>query len=229
MNRVSDKLRPTLAQPGHDVVVDRLVSVLSPIGQHRAILPKAIKRRGKKRKRKTKSGIAENGNENVPGRSAPPEQTTPSPSIREHLLIGFNSVTRHLEALSTCSRKNTIFTTKDEPTDKPRHVAVVFLLRSMDDLIYSHLPTLCHTASLAHPDLPATRLVLLSRSAEKQLSTAMGQSASVSILAVLEDGEQSPGLAALTEYVRENVEDVEVSWLKQAAEGKWLGTQVDVQ
>lgn len=148
------------------------------------------------------------------------------PNIHEDVLVGFNAVTRYLETLSTFSRKGESGMTEEQ---KPRHVAAVFLLRDMDDLIYSHLPTLCHTASLAYPELPATRLVMLDPSVEKKVAAALVQSPNVSVLALLEAVEQDASSMGLIDYVRGEVEAIEVPWLKQAMEAQWLGTKVDVQ
>lgn len=99
----------------------------------------------------------------------------------------------------------------------------------MDDLIYSHLPILCHTASLAHRDLPPTRLVLLDQSVEKDIVAAIAQARGVSLLALLEEAGTTESGKAVLEYVREHVEPAEVPWLKQATEAQWRGTKVDVQ
>jgi len=107
---------------------------------------------------------------------------------------------------------------------KPGHIAAVFLLRPMDDLIYTHFPTLCYTASLAHPDQLPTRLVLLDPSVEKTLTEVLAYSR-VSVLALLDDGASG----RLVELVRELVDPPDVPWLKSIVDPRWLGTQIDVQ
>jgi len=164
-----------------------------------------------------------------------PSTSTPKPD--PHILIGFNAVTRHLEALSTISGNHLDLSCPAElaPEHQPpcRHVAAVFLLRPLDELIYVHLPTLCYTASLAHPGLPRTRLVLLDESAEPQIAKALGL-ARVSVLAVIEPPESgspeasAPGMEILTAYVREHIEAVGAGWLADAVDARWLGTKVDV-
>jgi len=149
------------------------------------------------------------------------------PSIASNILIGFNQVTSHLEALSAISAQHLgVFTTAEKPTEqtKPCHIAAVFLLRPMDDLIYTHIPALCYTASLAHADLPPIRLIVLDLSVERRMVDALG-CPRVSVIALL-NGEEA---IKVTEYVRKHVEVLEVPWLKQAAEARWLGTKVDVQ
>lgn len=99
----------------------------------------------------------------------------------------------------------------------------------MDDLIYSHLPILCHTASLAHRDLPRTSLILLDQSVGKDVVAAIAQARGVSLLALMEEAGTTESGKAVLEYVRKHVEPAEVPWLKQATEAQWLGTKVDVQ
>lgn len=99
----------------------------------------------------------------------------------------------------------------------------------MDDLTYSHLPTLSLTATAAHPTLPITRFVLLDATVEKRLAAAMGLPIGISVLAVLDDGKDVPGMEGLINYILEHVNPVEVPWLKEATEAKWLGTKVTTQ
>ncbi|KAF2171711.1 hypothetical protein M409DRAFT_17948 [Zasmidium cellare ATCC 36951] len=214
-----------LQQPQHDAVTRLLVEVLRPIGAYRTNIPKqSKKKRAKKRKRKaTPAEEAKADEDGMTGVEIPGLQP---PRIQEDVLVGFNAVTRHLETLSTFSSKAAASTKEAE---KPRHVAAVFLLRPLDDLIYSHLPALCHTASLAHAERPATRLVLLDPSVEKAVAAALARSPNVSVLAILEASDEDEGSEVLTEYVRKEVKAIDIPWLKQAMEAQWLGTQVDVQ
>lgn len=216
--------RSQLQQPQHDAIAQLLVNILKPIGDYRTNLPKSTKARNKKRKRKAKSAEEAKSNEDaMEGIEVPRVEP---PRIQGDVLVGFNAVTRHLETLSTFSSKNASNTKEGE---KLRHVAAVFLLRELDDLIYSHLPTMCHTASLAHPELPATRLALLDHSVEKKVAAALEQSPNVSVLALLEAAEEDVGSKGLIDYVREEVAAVDVPWLKQATDAQWLGTNINVQ
>lgn len=99
----------------------------------------------------------------------------------------------------------------------------------MDDLIYSHLPLLCQTASLAHPDFAPTRLILLDPSIEPKITEAVAQLKGVSVLALIDDADNVAGSQSLTEYVRENIQAIDVPWLKQIADGQWLGTAIEVK
>lgn len=186
-----------------------------------------MKKRSKKRRRTATSAEEAKREEGAPGEQRPPVQP---PRTQEDVVVGFNAVTRHLEALSALSNSIASGQKTSKDDDKPRHVAAVFLLRPLDDLIYSHLPTLCHTASLAHPELPATRLVLLDPASEEKVAAALAQSPNVSMLAILEvEQSEESGRKVLADYVRREVQAVEVPWLKEAMEAQWLGTKVDVQ
>ena len=139
-------------------------------------------------------------------------------------------MTRHLERLSLLSAKKAGLdarTPNEASEEEFRHVIAVFLFRPMDDLIFSHLPTMCYTPSLARPDTPPTRLVLLDSNVGKRVLEAVRQPITLSVLAVLDGGEENmPGLKALEDYVREHVEPVDVPWLRDVMKGEWLGTKI---
>lgn len=205
-------------EPRFDISMPTYDSLLAPIGVYRATIPKSKGKKHRKRKR---------GDTDSTHESKDRDNDTPikALNIQNQLLIGFNQVTRHLEKLSTDSRKKHGSSTPDEtPT---QHIAVVFLLRPLDDLMYSHIPTLCYTASAAHPELPPTRLVVLDSSVETRVLGNLSQSRSVSVLAVLDGGQDLDGLDKLVGYVREHVEPIDVPWLREAREGKWLGMKID--
>lgn len=149
------------------------------------------------------------------------------------MLVGFNSVQQHLERLSSRSDQLLRSGKSDEEgydDQELLHIAAVFLFRSLDEAIYSHLPVLCVTASLANPTLPSTRLVLLDAGAEKRVAAALGlPGASIIALKDAQGDSTAPGLRALLDYVREEVGVLNVEWLKDALEARWLATKVDIQ
>lgn len=51
----------------------------------------------------------------------------------------------------------------------------------------------------------------------------------VSVLAILDGEEDIPALKAVTDYVREQVEPVDVPWLKEAIEAKYMSANVNSQ
>ncbi|KAF4538744.1 hypothetical protein BFW01_g8463 [Lasiodiplodia theobromae] len=80
---------PQLATADHDIMLEMLVNLLAPIGQHRSahVTPSKGKR-SKKRKR--------HGAPSEAAASAPP----PPPDLTRHITVGINSTTRHLEQLA---------------------------------------------------------------------------------------------------------------------------------
>ncbi|KAK0345682.1 RNase P and RNase MRP subunit [Friedmanniomyces endolithicus] len=219
--------------------------LLSRLGEANPQHPRSKGKRSRKRKRqspgsKTISPNPETAKSDPENLKIPKkiirDQSLHSPNPDPHILIGFNAVTQHLEALSATSAQHlSLFRLAEVKAEKQppiRHIFAVFLLRPLDELIYAHLPTLCYTASLAHPKLPATRLVLLDDSAETQIAGALGL-ARVSVLAILEPEAGSsevavPGMDSLMAYVREHVVVMGAGWLADAVSAKWLGTKVDV-
>jgi len=197
-------------------------SALTPVGAHQKNASISSGKRCKKRKRnKSSSEEAE-----------VQEQPSPRPPILSKLLLGFNEVTRSLESLSNISGKRLgLFALKSDNGEgnQPPPIAAVFLLRPSDDLVFSHVPTLCYTASLAYPDRQPTRLLVLNPAVEGRIAGALGRSPRVSLLALRESAgvEDGAGTKALLDYVREHVRPVEVPWLREAAEARWLGTKID--
>ncbi|KAK5708072.1 RNase P and RNase MRP subunit [Elasticomyces elasticus] len=190
--------------------------LLTPIKQHNSHIAKSKGKRIRKRKHSSTT------EDTVP--ITPPSS---KPQVASQLLVGFNNVNRHLETLSATGGAHP--TPKVDSEHARAHVGAVFLFRSLDDVIYSDLPTLCGIATLSRPESPATRLVLLDSNTEAQLTKILGH-ARVSMLAVM-DPESSgdvPGLQILLNYVREHVDAIESGWLTEAVSARWLGTKVDV-
>ncbi|KAK5743178.1 RNase P and RNase MRP subunit, partial [Elasticomyces elasticus] len=195
--------------------------LLTPIKEHNSHISKS---RGK-RNRKRKHSLTTEDTVTI----TPPSS---KPQVTSHLQVGFNKVNRHLETLSATASQGHggAHPTSAVDTEHARaHVGAVFLFRSLEDVIYSHLLTLCGIATLSHPESPVTRLVLLDSATEAQLAKILGH-ARVSMLAVM-DPESSgdvPGLQTLLNYVREHVAAIESGWLTEAVSARWLGTKLDV-
>ena len=88
---------------------------------------------------------------------------------------------------------------------------------------YTFLPSLI--AQIAHTQSshrPQTLLVPLSIHSEAKLSSALGIPR-VGVVGVFED---APGAEALQEYVRDNVALVDVPWVGEVGDGRWLGTRI---
>ncbi|TVY13676.1 hypothetical protein LARI1_G008407 [Lachnellula arida] len=226
---------PEINPEQQDTILELLCSILSPIGQHRLnhIQPSKGKR-DKKRKRK-EAKLAE-----VPSDTSKP----PVPEISSFVVVGLNSITRHLESSSKASkpkqaRDYVIEVTKahepanakileiTNPEDKPQpspHLSAIFVPRSSQpSILHTHLPQLIATASKEHPDLPATRLVQLPKDCDARLCEALGLSR-VSFIGLLEG---APHSKALVELVRESVSEIKVPWLHEAQKGKYLPVKIN--
>lgn len=194
-------------------------SLLEPIGRHRAAhtVKKSSGKKSKKRKRTS---------ENDPSPAV--EQRPSEPEILRHLTVGLNTTSRHLEIEAALSKPGALpivdKETKAEEQTIDKRLAVVFLPKPKDNLVYAHLPLLCYTSSCAHKDkAQSTRLVLLDPSCERTIATAMGLPRA-GVIGVFDD---APGAAPLLEYVRDNVVPVEVPWLEKVLSGQWMGINVE--
>lgn len=88
--------------------------------------------------------------------------------------------------------------------------------------LYSHLPILVKTASMAFPHLPAIRLVTLPMDAEKRLSEAL----KIPRVGLIGFECDAPGVSALAEMIRANVPELIVPWLQESKAGVYLPTDI---
>lgn len=145
----------------------------------------------------------------------------PAPRIADHVQIGLNSVTRSLEGTATqcmptplADRLNHL---QDSTTPRPKTtLAVVIVSKNKTDLVYSHLPMLCATASANSTKETSIRLVSLDADAEARLAECTGLHR-VGVIGV------SAGDAAvqpLIDYVRSHVEPMHLPWLVDVLQGR---------
>ena len=111
-----------------------------------------------------------------------------------------------------------------EASQIPAHIAAIFVPMSTHPaVLHAHLPQLIFTASLAHPLLPSTRLVQLPRGSDARLCDALGLPR-VSVIGILEG---APHSNALIDLVQKTVPEIDVPWLKEVREEKYLKAKVD--
>ncbi|OBT79790.1 hypothetical protein VF21_01502 [Pseudogymnoascus sp. 05NY08] len=203
----SDVVLPQLSPADQDTILNLLTSFLSPIGHYRTthITPSKGKRNKKAKRRELRGGSA---------KPTQDESSVPPPELSLHILVGLNSITRHLESQSrkACSPSlGTPIPSSDRPAD-PRHLAVVVTTwPSVPPILTSHLHKLLQTSSLLHANLPPTRFVILPRSSEKRLCSALGipRAGFIGVF----DG--APSATAVIDFCLANVPELEVSeWLK---------------
>ncbi|KAI9723364.1 MAG: hypothetical protein M1812_001248 [Candelaria pacifica] len=226
---------PIIASKDQDTIVELLCNLLSPIGHHRTNhISKSKGKRSKKRKRaEAKATVAFDSHiENASSFGAPLLSTVPPPpELLSSLTIGFNSITRHLEALSLESLPKACAAHPRPPnpsasqaTPTP-HLAAIFVPRdAQPPLLHAHLPTLTVTASLSNPTLPQTRLVSLPKAAESKMMAALGLPC-VGFVGLMES---APNASSLVDFVREHVSIVEAAWLKEVRAGVYLPVNINM-
>jgi ribonuclease P/MRP protein subunit POP3 len=204
-----------------------ICSLVATIGEHRKTQIHPSK--GRKRKRDINA--------------APDERSKlPAPATASHILVGLNSVTRHLEiqaastAPPTAPSSETPIDEQDKPTrtnDKesatpPRALSIVILTHPQPSLSpsHAHIPTLLHLANLRRdpgtvPSEP-TRLVCLATSNDARLASAL-HIPRVGAIGILEG---APGANALEEYARKHVGLTACAWVDEALRSEWRGLNV---
>jgi hypothetical protein len=108
--------------------------------------------------------------------------------------------------------------------DVHRHFSAIFVTQaSQPPILRAHLPQLVTTASLANPELPATRLVQLPKGCEARLSEALALPR-VSFIGIL-DG--APHSKSLVDLARESVPVIEIPWLEEAKKSVYLPLKIN--
>ena len=209
-------------------------SLLSPIGEYRSrnVTPSKGKR-AKKRKRKI-DRTAQDQSTAFSDEGVSEKEALARLEMQNHLTIGFNTTTRYLENLAKKSNPNktealspmmAIGTSTRAPLDHTnmKPLAAVFVARSSQPpALYSHLPLLAKTASLAAPSSPSIRIISLPEGAEDRLKTILG----IRRLGVVGLIDGAPSASPLLELIRHSVPEVEVPWLQEAVEGAYLAVKL---
>lgn len=151
----------------------------------------------------------------------------PMPTVASHVLVGLNTVTRHL---SDCAEKyapRTVpaFQHHALESESPRRLSLIVLPHPMpsSSLPHAHLPTLAYLSSV-RSDSP-TRLVALSTAFESRLASVL-HLPRVGAIGILEG---APGADSVVDYVREHVEPVQCDWLEEAWKAEWKGLKTAVR
>jgi ribonuclease P/MRP protein subunit POP3 len=204
-------------------------SLLSPLGEHRKTHIQPSK--GKKRKRKSKDDQDD---------STMKDDPPPPPEIGKHILIGINSVTRHLEMLAARNAASTTpiaglrakepGVTANEDNERVRPLGMVILTHPKPFLspAHAHLPTLIHLCTLRPPtsestsSFKATRLIPLATSTDARIASNL-HIPRVGALAIFAD---APGAKALEDFVREKIDTTSCLWIDEAMDAKWRGINV---
>lgn len=174
-----------------------------------------------------------------------PSQSTrlACPELVKFVTVGFNSTTRHLENLAQKNNPISLPTNELDPvvggkgsiptqTDRPNSlitetkplVAVFIPSVGESPNLYSHLPILVKTASMAFPHLPDIRLVTLPFGAEARLSEAL-RLPRVGLISLACD---APGGSEISDLIRTNVPELIVPWLHGPESGVYMPTEISV-
>ena len=217
-------------------ILELLVVLLTPIGEHRSRhIVGSRGKRAKRKARKTKQKPNEESRENAVQSQSSQGETLPG--ISSQVTIGFNSTTRYLEDLAHKSTSIAIEPPAELlhkfPTDidtaqvtssggefaSPEPLAAVFVPQSdHSSELFAHFPLLIRAGSHRQTSSSATRLVILPRDAEGKLSSAL-QIPRVGVVG-LKRG--APMASELLELVRTRVPSIEVPWFEQAIAGTYL-------
>jgi ribonuclease P/MRP protein subunit POP3 len=197
--------------------------LLKPIGDHRS---NTIPSKGKRsKKRKLKNVEQEQDSDPKPTNS---DEKPPMPAILSFVTIGFNSMSRSLEALSQLSKPAKLQRVESDALPSKEEVsariAAVFICRSvLPDLLIASIPLMVATASLSQPQASPIRLVQLSANAEKQLAEALYQPR-VGFVGLQVD---APNAHVLLAIARAAVSPVLVPWLDGSQSPRYLPAQID--
>ncbi|KAI4670164.1 uncharacterized protein J4E79_000445 [Alternaria viburni] len=223
---------PEITREDEEVILELLSNLITPLGDHRRTYIHPSK--GKKRKRNTKANEED------------PENTPPSPEIGNHLLVGINSVTRHLEALAAENAPTTapvsypesaLEGTKGKPPttdcskESLRPLSMVILTHPKPSLspAHAHFPTLVHLSALSPSSAAsatsetATRLIPLQTTADTRLASSLH----VPRVGAMGIYAGAPGAKTLELYVREHIGLTECKWVGEAMSAEWKGLNVN--
>jgi ribonuclease P/MRP protein subunit POP3 len=169
----------------------------------------------------------------------------PPPEIGRHILIGINSVTRHLETLVARNAPATMPSAVPPPEEndtttkigatmekaelRPLSLVIITHPKPSASTAHAHLPTLVHlstfkasndqdTTNQSHP----TRLISLATSTDARLASNL-HIPRVGALAIFAG---APGARALENFVREKAGLTSCPFIDEALAAKWKGINV---
>lgn len=214
-------------------------SLLSPLGQYRASHDASSKGKRSRKRKRQEAKLSKDDRD-----SALKDPPPPPPDVSRFVAVGLNSITRALIASSQKSKPKGL-SSNDAPSndaaafegDNPDVVeeaviekeahpvfSAVFVSRhSQPSILYAHLPQLVATASLARPESPAVRLVQLPRCSEKRLCEVLALPR-VSFIGLVEG---APHSSPLVDLILGCVSPVEIPWLGEANEAKYLPAKIN--
>jgi len=247
---------PETSAQNQETILELLCSIISPLGQHRTnhVTPSQGKRSQKRKreeaKKKADPGVEPGDTLSIPSTpeisshlivglhnitrrleslsqaSKPAAITVSQEGAKDHVQQTSNLKLETNDTASALENQESHDVSADirETPQIPTHIAAIFVPMSTHPaVLHAHLPQLIFTASLAHPSLPSTRLVQLPKGSDARLCDALGLPR-VSIIGILEG---APHSNALIDVVRKTVPKIDVPWLKEMREEKYLKVKVN--
>ncbi|KAG6039647.1 hypothetical protein E4U41_002344 [Claviceps citrina] len=187
---------PEISLEDQDTIMELLCTLLSPIGQHRRTHLKASQ--GKREAKRKARVTAVKSEASVPKRV--------KPELVEHVVVGFNAITRGLESMSSGNETN-----HAGESSEPLY-SMIFVSRGNQSAAFNcHFPKMVGVASKKMCASPTKdiKLIGLSKPCSDRLAYCLGI-ARVSSLAIKED---APGAEALWTFINSHVASVDVPWL----------------
>lgn len=206
-----------------------LRSLISPIGKYRSTnnVPSKGKRDNKRKRKEVRAAWECRA-------AAQP----PPPEISSFIITGLRSITRKLEVESKASKpksnenepadskdakKEDSSTTNPQEEKLPHFIAIFAFRDTHEKVLHAHLPQLVATSTLAHPNLPATRLIQLPKECWSRICEVL-KLPRVSFLGLL-DG--APHAKSLVDLILQNVPEIEAPWLEEVKNAAYLPVKIN--
>ncbi|KAG6014850.1 hypothetical protein E4U54_004776 [Claviceps lovelessii] len=199
---------PEISLQDQDTILDLLCTLLSPIGQHRRRHLKASK--GKRNAKKSA--------ETVMVKSEAIVSKPSKPELVDHVVVGFNAITRGLESMSSDNE----ISYPGGPSSKPLYSMIFVSRGNQSAAFHCHYPKLVGVASKMCASTADIKLIGLSKSCSDRLADCLGI-ARVSSLAIKKD---APGAEALWTFISSHVASVDVAWLDNSRSIQYKPTHI---
>ncbi|KAF1833522.1 hypothetical protein BDW02DRAFT_631167 [Decorospora gaudefroyi] len=233
---------PEISHDDEEVILALLCNLIAPLGDHRRTHNPSKGK--KKRKRTTNTSQTDSTMTEM-------ASTPPPPEIGNHILVGLNSITRHLEALAAQNAPPVYRTSaanlaqqknkqakhipkadeqeqeKDpgQPTQPPLSILILTHPKPALSPAHAHLPTLVHLSTLNPNNTSSSSSHSQTRLIPLPTTsdTRLASTLQIPRVGALAVYAGAPGAQALEDYVRAHVGVTECKWIDEAVRGEWMG------
>ncbi|GAB0133733.1 hypothetical protein EsDP_00002130 [Epichloe bromicola] len=200
---------PEISLGDQDTILELLCNLLNPIGQHRRMHVKASK--GKRAAEREASATEAKSEATVP-KPAKPE-------LVDHIVVGFNAISRGLEMMSSDSE------TIQNRGSSDHSYSMIFVARGNQPAAFNcHFPKMVGVASRKGDSTKNIKLIGLSKPCSNRLAACLGI-ARVSSLAIKKN---APGVEALWAFINDHVASVDIAWLNNPGSIQYKPTHIAV-